>query len=638
MEAHQEEMILFASSFASSGPFINALTTISKFATITASIAVVGVLLAMGFLVEDDHGKLSAESLRLRTVAFWSAIAWVIFGAANILFTLANILDGPVSVAMDFTTLKSFVTQITLGQYMFFQILVAILVAGLVQRVRRVGSTILILVATFIAIIAPIFESHSASSGSHALAIGSLIFHVTALALWIGGVFALALLEPASRAIAVPRFSQLALWSVIAVVVSGVANAWTRLNFASAWHSTYALVVIAKVLLTVLLIFLGYQHRQNLSLSKLKDVNWARFIQLVTIELSIMIIALALGSWLSTNQPPAPVLGSKFDVATTVAGLPMPASPNITRVLFAYNTDALFTGILILVFALYLRGIKILKRQGDSWPASRTLFFVIGCLAVEFATSGGLGVYAHFAFSYHMVAHMVLGMIAPIFFILSAPITLALRTLPQGRTPDERGIRGTLIAALHSRLVSIWVNPIVALALFDGSLFVLYLTPLFGGMMQSHIGHFVMNMHFLLAGLLFFHVIIGVDPNPKRVPYLARIILLFAAMAIHAFFSVALISSTTLLDHGYFAELHRTWSPDLLLDQHLGGSLGWAMGEVPIMLALVATFVLWVRDDSREARRIDRNAERAAAMGTPDELAEYNAYLSKLAVRDEREH
>ena len=157
-------------------------------------------------------------------------------------------------------------------------------------------------------------------------------------------------------------------------------------------------------------------------------------------------------------------------------------------------------------------------------------------------------------------------------------------------------------------------------------------------MMQRHIGHFVMNMHCLRAGLLFFHVIIGVDPNPKRVPYLARIVLLFAAMAIHAFFSLALISSTTLLDHGYFAQLHRIWSPDLLSDQHLGGSLGWAMGEIPIMFALVATFILWVRDESREARRFDRNAERAAAMGTPDELAEYNAYLSKLAMRDEHEH
>jgi len=631
-------MMLLAASLPTSGPFVDALTTTTKFVSITASIAVVGVLLAASFLLEDEHGKLSAQSLRLRTIAFWSAILWVIFGAANIVLTLANILGESVSAALDFTTLRSFVTQITLGQYMFFQILVALLVAGLVQQVRRVGSTNLLLIAALIGIVAPIFQSHSAASGSHSLAIGSLIIHVVALAFWVGGVFGLALLEPESRAIAVPRFSQLALWSVIAVVASGVANAWTRLNFGAAWHSSYALIVIAKVVLTLVLIFLGYQHRRNLAASEIKSVNWAKFTQLVTVELTIMIIALALGSWLSTNQPPAPALGSRFDAAETVAGLPMPKAPNITRVLFAYNTDALFMGLVILALALYVRGVLILKRQGDKWPASRTAYFVIGCVAIEFATSGGLGVYAHFAFSYHMVAHMVLGMIAPIFIILSAPITLALRTLPQGRTPNERGVRGTLIAALHSRIVSIWVNPIVALALFDGSLFVLYLTPLFGGMMQSHIGHFVMNLHFLLAGLLFFHVIIGVDPNPKRVPYLARVVLLFAAMAIHAFFSVALISSTTLIDHGYFAQLHRTWSPDLLADQHLGGSLGWAMGEIPIMLALVATFLLWVRDDSREAKRIDRNAERAAAMGTPDELAEYNAYLAKLAVRDQRDN
>lgn len=631
-------MIWLAASFSNSGPFVNALTTISKFVTITAGIAVVGVLLAISFLLEDEHGKLSAQSLRLRSAAFWSAILWVVAGAANIVFTLANILGSQLSVATDFTTLRSFVTQVTLGQYMFFQLLVALLIAGLVQNVKRNGASILLLIAALVGIVAPVFESHSASSGSHALAIGSLIIHVVALCVWVGGVFGLAILDPETRGLAVRRFSQLALWSVVAVVVSGVANAWTRLNFSAAWHTSYAFIVIAKVLLTLLLIYLGYQHRRNLSVLETMSVNWARFSQLVTIELSIMIIALALGSWLSTNQPPAPALGSKFDAATTVAGLPMPGAPNFTRVLLAFNPDALFLGILALSLALYFRGVAILKRQGDTWPVSRTVFFVIGCVIIEFATSGGLGVYAYFAFSYHMVAHMVLGMVAPIFIILSAPITLALRTLPQGRTPTERGVRGTLITALHSRIVSIWVNPIVALAIFDGSLFVLYLTPLFGGMMLSHTGHFLMDLHFILAGLLFFHVIIGIDPNPKRVPYLARIVLLFAAMAIHAFFSVALISSTTLLDHGYFAQLHRLWSPDLLSDQHLGGSLGWAMGEVPIMLALVATFLLWVRDDSREARRIDRNAERAAAMGTPDELAEYNAYLAKLAVRDERDN
>ena len=58
------------------------------------------------------------------------------------------------------------------------------------------------------------------------------------------------------------------------------------------------------------------------------------------------------------------------------------------------------------------------------------------------------------------------------------------------------------------------------------------------------------------------------------------------------------------------------------------------MGEIPIILALIATFILWVRDDKRETVRIDRNEARLAAMGEPDELAQYNAYLDTLNKRN----
>ena len=208
---------------------------------------------------------------------------------------------------------------------------------------------------------------------------------------------------------------------------------------------------------------------------------------------------------------------------------------------------------LITAVALYVKGVLVLTRRGDKWPVGRTISFALGVSAIDFATSGGLGLYAHFSFSYHMIAHMILGMIAPIGIVLGAPITLALRTLPQGRNKNERGVRGTLLTALHSKLAIFYTNPIVALAFFDGSLFALYFTGLFGSMMQSHAGHLFMNLHFILVGILFFHVIIGIDPNPRRIPHLVRIVVVFAAMSIHAFFSVALMSSTTLIDKGYFA-------------------------------------------------------------------------------------
>jgi putative copper resistance protein D len=300
-----------------------------------------------------------------------------------------------------------------------------------------------------------------------------------------------------------------------------------------------------------------------------------------------------------------------------------------------YNPDALMIAILVTSVALYIKGVAVLKARGDSWPVGRTVAFATAIALIDFATSGGLGVYAIFSFEYHMIAHMLLGMIAPIGLVLGAPITLALRTLPQGRTSSEHGVRGLALKALHSRYSIILTNPITALALFDGSLFVLYFTDLFGLLMQNHAGHILMNIHFILVGFLFFNVVIGVDPSPRKYPHILRIVILFGAMSLHAFFSVALMSETTLIDGGYYGSLQTPWIPDLLADQKAGGSVGWAMGEIPIILALIATFILWMREDKREAVRIDRNEARLAAMGEPDDLAKYNAYLNTLQQRDE---
>jgi putative copper resistance protein D len=294
-------------------------------------------------------------------------------------------------------------------------------------------------------------------------------------------------------------------------------------------------------------------------------------------------------------------------------------------------------GVLVIMVALYVKGVIVLTKRGDKWPVGRTISFALGISVIDFATSGGLGVYAQFSFSYHMLAHMLLSMVAPIGLVLGAPMTLALRTLPQGRTPSERGVRGSLLAALHSKVGVFYTNPVVALLIFDGSLFALYFTDLFASMMQSHIGHLFMTLHFLAAGFLFFFVVIGIDPNPRKIPYLVQIVVLFAAMSIHAFFSIALMSTTTLIDKGYFASLQTPWLTDLLADQKLGASIGWAMGEIPILMALVATFINWRREDAREAKRIDRNTVRQAAMGQPDDLANYNQYLQKLAQRDKNE-
>ena len=614
---------------------MNLLTTTFKFLNLLGGFATVGALLSMAFLVINQNGFLTTSGEKVRSLLKIASTIWFIGAFGTVIFTLAQILGTTVADALDLTVIRSFITQISLGKYLAFQALMAAVVLVFSFATKKIELLIILLALSIAGLVAPVFESHAASSGSHSLVIGSLVIHVIGLSLWVGGVIALGTLSSEDRPVAVPRFSQMAMWSAIAVVISGAVNAWARLNFVDAWNSSYAFIVLGKIVATIILVVIGYLHRKTLA--NKKSINWAGFAKLITVEAAIMVVTVLMGTWLSTSASPDRPGTQEFSPALSIVGIPTPPEPTLSRVLFSYEPNALMIGVLTLMVALYIKGVVVLTKRGDKWPVGRTIAFALGIAATNFATSGGLGLYAQFSFSYHMMSHMVLGMIAPIGLVLGAPMTLALRTLPQGRNSDERGVRGSLLAALHSKIGVIYTNPIVALAIFDGSLFALYFTDLFAVLMQSHVGHLFMSLHFLAAGFLFFFIIIGVDPNPRRVHHLVQIVILFAAMSIHAFFSVALMSTTTLIDDGFYASLQTPWLGDPLTDQKLGGSIGWAMGEIPILIALIATFINWMRDDSREAKRIDRNTARQAAMGQPDDLANYNQYLQELAQRDRKE-
>ena len=586
----------------------------------------IGLLITLSFLDQDIKGAIKNHSLiKITRLVITS---WLLATAIYVIVQLSYLLDQPLVASFDLTVIRSYLTQTSLGKAYVVQI-IGILILLLIP-LRRLLSAYISLLIALIAITAPVFQSHGSSSGNHGLAIGALIIHVIALSFWVGGLFGLTQLSKPQKLIALPRFSEIALWSAITVVISGAATAWTRLDSLQAWQSKYGVITLVKISLAFILVGFGALHRRWIIKS-----DYPSIFRLITAELGVMFTTVFVGSWLSTVNPPEREIVSS--PALLVTGIQMPAPPTLSRVLLGYEADGLMLGLLIFVVALYIKGVVILTRRGDKWPVGRTIAFALGISAVDFATSGGLGLYSHFAFANHMMAHMVLGMIAPIGIVLGAPITLALRTLPLGRNQQESGIRGIFIELLHSKLSKFYTNPVVALVIFDGSLFALYFTPLFGNIMQGHSGHFFMSLHFLLAGFLFFQVLIGIDPLPRKVPHIAKIIVIFAAMSIHAFFSISVMSATTLLDNGYFELLQRPWATDLLADQKLGGAIGWAMGEVPILLALLATFLQWLKADKNEAARIDRAADRAAAMGEDDDLARYNRYLAQLNKRETSE-
>src|SRR2546421_4289010 len=153
--------------------------------------------------------------------------------------------------------------------------------------------------------------------------------------------------------------------------------------------------------------------------------------------------------------------------------------------------DPVLALVLVLAAGLYLYGVARLRARGDRWPAARTvLFLVAGLGSIAAVTMSGLGTYDDTLLSAHMIQHMVLTMLAPIFLALGAPVTLALRTLP------VRG-RRVLVAVLHSRVAKVLAFPLVAYALFVVTPFALYFTPLYRLTLEHNWLHEWVHVHFV---------------------------------------------------------------------------------------------------------------------------------------------
>src|SRR5690606_16465630 len=115
-------------------------------------------------------------------------------------------------------------------------------------------------------------------------------------------------------------------------------------------------------------------------------------------------------------------------------------------------------------------------------------FVVVGMGSFYVVTSSGLAAYDTALLSVHMVQHMVLSMFVPLALALGAPVTLALRVLPQRP-------RKVLLSVLHSRVVKVLSFPPLTFALFVLSPWALYFTSWYDASLSSTYVHEMMHIH-----------------------------------------------------------------------------------------------------------------------------------------------
>jgi putative copper resistance protein D len=608
---------------------------ISKLALDVLSVLTVGSLLAGVVLAPGGRdGGLSDAGFRALHLAWRWALLTAVAAFAVLLFQASDILAEPVSDSLD-STLQVHLIKVTSQQRSPVVVIGLALAAAVFARFALKASTATAgLACAVLLLVPPALTGHSGSAANHDIATASLVAHVLAAGVWVGGLAGLIghLRSAPEKALtlAARRYSAIALACFGVVAVSGVANGLTRIHDLGELVTTrYGSLLLGKLVLLLALGVLGAWHRAR-SLPALASGARSAFVRLAAVELLVMGAAAGLAVALSRSAPP---VAQNRDLSTltrteALLGYDVPAV-DLHHLLWAWRPDVLVLAVAVLALTAYGVGVVRLRRRGIPWPVVRTGAFVLGVLTIVIVTCGGMATYAMAVFSVHMFQHMVLTMLAPVLLACGMPITLALRALPAAGQDDPRGPREWLLAGLHSRPVQLLTQPVVALAIYTVSLYGLYLTPVFEQAMRHHATHELMNLHFVLVGLLFFVPVIGLDPVPRKTPVVGRLLLLAVSLPIHAFFGIILLQGTDVIAPTWYGDL-AVPGVDLVDDQQTGGGIAWTAGELPTLLVLVAILPQWTRQDEREAARHDR---RADADGDA-ELEAWNAHLARLAERD----
>jgi putative copper resistance protein D len=592
-------------------------------AHVILGLRVFGLLVTWTFIAPTSSETISRAGRSAVLHASSIAALWSLSAVVAGLTTMANVLGVTFKDVFRQGFIATYLMSLPPSRSYLITALIALAIAIAGIFLVSLNSISLLAALAGAGIAAPLLNSHAASLGGHSLALTSSVAHGLAMSAWVGCLWAVSSFVKAKDLKVVARFSALAATSVAVLAISGFAAAFARLDsFSDLWLSRYGQLVVLKSIFFAILMILAIQIRVRLtSTGSLK--------KFLSLEVSIMAIAIGVGVALHST-PMSRVSASLNSAGEEILGFAYPPSPTLSAIIFGWNPEWFMLTISLVAAALYTLGLIRVRRNQIEWSALRTISFMVGIGLVIWTTSAGISMYSKVSFEYHMIQHMTLSMIAPMFIVLGTPITLALRALPAQKTSDHRSIREWILALLHSGYSNLITHPLMVLAIFTFGLYGLYFTPLFATLMASHTGHIFMELHFLISGLLFSYVVIGADPSPRNVPYWARLMIVLVGLSLHAFFAIAIMQSSESIGVDWYIQVQPPWMPDLLADTTAGGSIAWALGEIPTFLLLLIVAVMWSRSDTRLAKQIDRAADRD---GDAD-LKAYNAQLGALNDRD----
>jgi cytochrome c oxidase assembly factor CtaG len=258
----------------------------------------------------------------------------------------------------------------------------------------------------------------------------------------------------------------------------------------------------------------------------------------------------------------------------------------------------------------YRRFVRL--RHTDERYRTRASLFILGYTALLIALVSPLHAVGEQFFSVHMVQHLLLTLVAAPLLLLSNSMPVLLWGLPK----SERVTVGRLIGQpgpLRSALV--WLTqPLVAGSLFIVVQWAWHQPLLYEWSLESRWAHYFEHLVFFGVAILFWWPVIGAAPLRTPLGYPARMAYTFLG-----WMPMTLLGAGISMSHGplYGTYINSAYSSgiDPLFDQQLAGLIMWVPGDVLFAAILMILFAAYLRNEEREAERIDRelDARDAAA-------------------------
>jgi putative copper resistance protein D len=575
-------------------------------ADLAATLCVGSLVFAACFTGPRGDGQLSAGGYAAVRAGTWWGLVWLVAALVLVPFDVSDTVGEPISQVISPSHLFVLLGALEEPRAWLATAVVVLLVVAGARVALRWATTVGVAGLAVFALLPPLVTGHSSSDSGHDLATTALLIHVPAAAVWLGVLVAFlvhAARTGGSAAVLNRRYARLATGCWLVLVTTGVVDALVLVPIGQWGHGTYGVLVLVEVAAAAVLGLLGLWWRRVALAGLAVGATAGRLARLAGAELVLLAggFAVAVGQ---THLPPPAFLGRPVTAQETLLGYDLAGPPTVARLLLDWRVDVLFGPLAVLLAVGYLVGV----RRHGSWPVGRTVSWLAGCLLVLAATSSGVGRYATAMFSMHMTSHMLLSMAAPVLLVLGAPLTLLRDTLPAAT--GLPGVREWLLWLFRTPVVRAATHPVVVLVLFAGSPFVLYFTGLFDAAVRFHWAHTAINVWFFVAGLLFAWVVIGVDPTPRRLPNLARLGMLLAAMPSDTVFAAILLTTRRVVGNGdagdnLYRSLALPWVHSLLSDQRVGGLVALAITEVSLLAAVVVLLSRWSGVDA------DGDAEQA---------------------------